>query len=69
MKIFGLWTERSDFLRKTLLRVAKGAFHVSRATLWEKDDRSKFSVCGFFKSLRDFFFTDKKLAVGVKTTT
>ena len=28
-----------------------------------------FSVCGFFKSLRDFFFTDKKLAVGVKTTT
>ena len=28
-----------------------------------------FSVCGFFKSLRDFFFTDKKLALGVKTTT
>ena len=28
-----------------------------------------FSVCGFVKSLRDFFFTDKILALGVKITT
>ena len=40
-KVFGLWTERSDFLRKSLLSVAKGAFRMSSATLWEKDNESK----------------------------
>ena len=41
MKIFGLWTGRSDFWWKILLRVAKGAFRMSSATLWEKDNESK----------------------------
>ena len=60
MKFFGLWPVRSASLLKILLKVAKVAVHVSSATLREKDDRSKFSVCGFFKYLREFFFTDKK---------
>ena len=36
MKVFGHWTETSDFQRKGFLRVFKGAFQVSSATLWEK---------------------------------
>ena len=38
-----LFFEREDRIscRKVFRRVAKGAFHVSRATLWEKDGRSK----------------------------
>ena len=51
MKIFGFWTERSVFLRYVLLRVAKGAFHLSSATLWEKDDRSKLY---FLRLVYDF---------------
>ena len=43
---FGLWPVRSASLLKVLLRVDKGAVHVSSATLWEKDDRSKlFCLC------------------------
>ena len=41
MKIFGHWTETSDFPRKCFLRVVKGAFQVFSATLWEKDDKGK----------------------------
>ena len=44
MEVFGHWTETSDFQRKGFLRVFKGAFQVSTATLWEKDDKSKFYV-------------------------
>ena len=41
IKVFGHWTEASDFLRNVLLRVAKVAFQVSSATLWEKTDKTK----------------------------
>ena len=44
MKVFGHWTETSDFQRKGFLIVFKGAFQVSSATLWEKDDKSEFYV-------------------------
>ena len=63
-KVFGLWTERSDFLRKILLRVAKGAFHVSRATLWEKDDRSKLFCLWLLYIFAWLFFTDKRTSPG-----
>ena len=44
MKVFGHWTETSDFPRKCFLRVVKGAFQVFSATLWEKDDKSKLYI-------------------------
>ena len=44
MKVFGQWTEISNFQRKCFLRVFKGAVHVSSATLWEKDDKSKLYI-------------------------
>ena len=44
MKVFGQWTEISDFRRKWFLRVFKGAVHVSSATLWGKDDKSKLYI-------------------------
>ena len=36
MKVFGHWTETSDFPRKRFLRAVKGAFQVFSATLWKK---------------------------------
>ena len=44
MNVFGQWTEISDFRRKWFLRVFKGAVHVSSATLWGKDDKSKLYI-------------------------
>ena len=44
MKVFGPWTETSEFQRKGFLRVFKGAFKVSSATLWEKDDEREFYI-------------------------
>ena len=44
MKVFGHWTETSDFPRKRFLRVVKGAFQVFSATLWKKDEKSKLYV-------------------------
>ena len=44
MKNFGLRTETSASCEKLFLRVVEAAFHVSRATLWEKDDKSKISL-------------------------
>ena len=41
MKVFGHWTETSDFPRKCILRVVKGASQVFSATFWKKDDKSK----------------------------
>ena len=46
MKIFGHWTETSDYRRKCFLRVVKGTVHVSNAILWENDDKRKFTDCG-----------------------
>ena len=43
-KIFGHRTETSDFQRKGFLRLVKGAFQVSSATLREKDDKSKLYI-------------------------
>ena len=40
-KVFSQWTETSDFRLKCFLGVAKGAFRMSSATLWEKDNESK----------------------------
>ena len=44
IKVFGHWTETSDFQRKGFLRVFKGAFQVSSATLWENDDKLEFYI-------------------------
>ena len=69
MKIFDLWTGRSNFLRKTLPRVAKGAFHVYTATLWEKDDKSKLNCLWLLWDFALLWFTmTEKIALGVKTT-
>ena len=46
MKVFGHWTETSDFRRKCFVRVVKGAFQVSSATLWERGDKSKLYILG-----------------------
>ena len=60
LKVFGLWTETSDFLRKLLLKVAKGAIQVSSATFQKNMIKVKFTVCGFFRTLCDFFYSDRK---------
>ena len=60
MKVFVFWTGGSDFLRKNSRSVAKGAFHVSSATLWVKDDNSKLDCLGFFKTLRGFYLLWQK---------
>ena len=60
MKVFGHWTEILDFWRKLLLRVAKGAIQVSSATFQKKMINVKFTVCGFFRTLCDFFCSDRK---------
>ena len=44
MKVFGHWTKTSVFLRKGFLRVVEGAFQVSSAIPWEKDDKSKLYI-------------------------
>ena len=70
MKMFGLWPVISASLLKILLMVAKGAVHVSSATLWEKDGRSKlFCLWLLYIFAWIFFHWQKKLALGVKTTT
>ena len=43
-KIFGHRTETSDFQRKGFLRLVKGTFQVSSATLWKKDDKIKLYI-------------------------
>ena len=69
MKVFGLWTERWEFLRNVLLRVANGAFQVSSATLWEKDDKSKLYFLWLANDFECFFFTlTGKIVGGVETT-
>ena len=42
LKVFGHWTETSEFRRKCFPRVVKGTVHVSSATLRENDDNGKF---------------------------
>ena len=64
MKIFGLWPVRASSLLKILLRFAKGAVHVSIATLWEKDDRSKLFCLWLLSIFAWIFFTDKKTSPG-----
>ena len=65
MKNFVTWTERSNFLRNFLRRVPKGAFHVSRATLWEKDDKSKLFCLWLLKIFAWLFFSlTKKISPG-----
>ena len=44
MKVFGHWTETSDFWLKCFLRVVKAAFQVFSATLREKDDKSELYI-------------------------
>ena len=44
LKVFGHWTETSDFRRKCFPRVVKRTVHVSSATLWEIDDNGKFYI-------------------------
>ena len=65
MKIFFLWTERSHILRNVSLRVAKGAFQLSSATLWEKDDRSKFNFLWLVYDFECFFHCYTKVSQGV----
>ena len=47
-KVLGLRMESTVFWQKIFLRVAKGAFHVSSATLWEKMIKVNFTTCGLF---------------------
>ena len=62
--------EKIGFLaRKIYAGLSKAHFTCPEQHFEKKMIEVNFSVCGFFKSLRDFFFTDKKLALGVKTTT
>ena len=60
MKNVDHWTETSDFQRKGFLRVVKGAIQVSSATFRKKMINVKFTVCGFFRTLCDFFYSDRK---------
>ena len=41
LRVSGLWERISNFWPKNYDRVAKIAFHVSRATFWRKDDKSQ----------------------------
>ena len=43
-KVFDHWTETSDFGRKCFLRIVKGAFQMSSASLLERDDKSKLYI-------------------------
>ena len=51
MKVFGLWMESTVFWQKFFLRLAKGAFHVSSATLWETMIKVNFTNCGLLRIL------------------
>ena len=67
MKVFGHRTETSVFRRKCFLRVVKGAFQVSIATFWEKDDKVKFTVCGLFRTVCVFFWSERKISQGFQS--
>ena len=66
-KIFGPWTEKSDYRRKCFLRVVKGTVHVSNAILWENDDKRKFYSLWLVLVFVCFFTLTRKLVRCVKS--
>ena len=64
LKVSSHWTETSDFRRKYFLSVVKSAFQVSSGTFWEKDDKVNFTICGLFRSLCVFFWSERKVSQG-----
>ena len=67
MKVFGHRTETSVFQRKCFLRFAKGAFQVSSSILWEKVDKSKTCICGLFRTVCVFFWSERKVSQGFQS--
>ena len=65
----GVWEETSNLWQKPQNRVAKSAFHVSRATLWGKDDESKLYDYQLFLRLwvSFLFCSTEKVVGGVET--
>ena len=69
-EIFCYFNGKIGFLAKKIyVGLPKAHFTCPEQHFEKKMIEVNFSVCGFFKSLRDFFFTDKKLALGVEITT
>ena len=53
--IFGFWAKVTNFWQKNFWQVAKSAFHVSSAKLWEKMKKVIYTNDIFFRTFSEFF--------------
>ena len=58
--LFGFWEKVTIFWQKKLWQVAKSAFHVSSAKLWEKMMKVLYTIIIFFRTSSDFFLILEK---------
>ena len=66
--IFGFWAKVTNFWQKNFWQVAKSAFHVSSAKLWEKMVKVIYTIDIFFRTWSEFFLIlAKKIVRCVET--